>query len=124
MIKIKRVYDQPSPDDGKRILIDRLWPRGLKKENARIDAWIKEIAPSNELRKWFSHEPDKWEKFKNRFFTELLKKQDTIEGIISVARKGTVTLLYGSKEERFNNAVALKEYIDSKRNVSERKKAA
>ncbi len=124
MLKIKRVYDQPSQDDGKRILIDRLWPRGLKKEDARIDEWIKEIAPSNELRKWFNHDPNKWNEFKKRFFAELLGKRDMVEGIISTARKGTVTLLFGSKEERFNNATALKEYIDSRMNVSERKKAA
>ncbi len=71
MIKIKRVYDHPSKDDGKRILIDRLWPRGLKKEDAQIDEWIKDIAPSNQLRKWFNHDPKKWDEFKSRFFTEL-----------------------------------------------------
>jgi len=124
MIKIKRVYDQSSQDDGKRILIDRLWPRGLKKEDAQIDEWLKEIAPSNELRKWFNHDPNKWSEFKKKFFTELLGKRDMVEGIINTARKGTVTLLFGSKEERFNNAVALKEYIDSRMNASERKKAA
>ncbi|HUI66916.1 MAG TPA: DUF488 domain-containing protein [Nitrospirota bacterium] len=124
MIKIKRVYDRSSQDDGKRILIDRLWPRGLKKEDAQIDEWLKEIAPSNELRKWFNHDPNKWSEFKKKFFTELLGKRDMVEGIINTARKGTVTLLFGSKEERFNNAVALKEYIDSRMNASERKKAA
>lgn len=124
MIKIKRVYDRSSQDDGKRILIDRLWPRGLKKEDARIDEWLKEIAPSNELRKWFNHDPNKWSEFKKKFFTELLGKRDMVKGIINTARKGTVTLLFGSKEERFNNAVALKEYIDSRMNASERKKAA
>lgn len=124
MIRIKRVYNPSAKDDGKRILIDRLWPRGLKKEDARIDEWIKEIAPSNELRKWFGHDPKKWGEFKKRFFTELHGKQGVVDGIISAARKGTVTLLFGSKEERFNNAVALKEYIDSRMNASERKKAA
>jgi uncharacterized protein YeaO (DUF488 family) len=124
MIKIKRVYDQPSQDDGKRILIDRLWPRGLKKEDARIDEWLKEIAPSDKLRKWFNHDPNKWSDFKKSFFGELLEKHDLVEGILSAERKGTVTLLFGSKEKRFNNAVALKEYIDARINVSERKKAA
>ena len=124
MIKIKRVYEPPSHDDGKRILIDRLWPRGLKKEDAHIDEWLKEVAPSNELRKWFDHDPDKWGEFKKRFFTELHGKQGVVDGIISAARKGTVTLLFGSKEERFNNAVALQEYIESRVKASERKKAA
>jgi uncharacterized protein YeaO (DUF488 family) len=123
MIKIKRVYEKPSKDDGKRILIDRLWPRGLKKEDAQIDEWIKEIAPSNELRKWFNHDPNRWGEFKNRFFAELLGKREMVEGIINVARKATVTLLFGSKEERYNNAVALKEYIDARMDASERKKA-
>ena len=124
MIKIKRVYDEPSRGDGKRILIDRLWPRGIKKEDARIDEWIKEVAPSSELRKWFDHDPNKWGEFKKRFFTELHGKQDVVDGIISAARKSTVTLLFGSKEERFNNAVALQEYIESRVKASERKKAA
>ena len=124
MIKIKRVYEPPSHDDGKRILIDRLWPRGLKKEDAHIDEWLKEVAPSNELRKWFDHDPDKWAEFKKRFFTELHGKQDVVDEIISAARKSTVALLFGSKEERFNNAVALKEYIESLVKASERKKAA
>ena len=124
MIKIKRVYDKPSRDDGKRILIDRLWPRGIKKEDAHIDEWLKEVAPSNELRKLFDHDPDKWAEFKKRFFTELHGKQDMVDGVISAARKGMVTLLFGSKEERFNNAVALQEYIESRVKASERKRAA
>ncbi len=124
MIKIKRVYDEPSRDDGKRILIDRLWPRGLKKKDAQIDEWVKEVAPSNELRKWFNHDPNRWAEFRKRFFTELRGKQDLVEELVSAARKGTVTLLFGSKEERFNNAVALREYIESRVKPSERKKAA
>jgi uncharacterized protein YeaO (DUF488 family) len=124
LIKIKRIYEKPSKDDGKRILIDRLWPRGLKKEDASIDQWIKEIAPSNELRKWFNHDPNRWDEFKNRFFAELRGEREFIEGIIDMARKGRVTLLFGSKEERFNNAVALKEYLKKRMDASERKKAA
>lgn len=124
MIQIKRVYDQPSQNDGKRILIDRLWPRGFKKEDARIDQWIKEVAPSNELRKWFNHDPGKWAEFKKRFFAELQGNRGMVEEIVNLARKGTVTLLFSSKEERFNNAVALKEYIDSRMKASARKKAA
>ena len=124
MVKIKRVYDPPSHDDGKRILIDRLWPRGLKKEDARIDEWIKELAPSTELRKWFGHDPEKWEGFKKRFFSEIHERQDLIDGIIDAARKGAVTLLYGSKEKRFNNATALKEYLEARMSVHGREKAA
>ena len=124
MVNIKRIYEPPSKDDGKRILIDRLWPRGLKKEDARIDEWVKELAPSTELRKWFNHEPDKWGEFKKRFFSELRGKEELVDGIIGAARKGRVTLLFGSKEERFNNAVALREYIDSRMHAAERKKAA
>ncbi len=124
MFKVKRVYDQPSRDDGKRVLIDRLWPRGLKKETAHIDEWMKEIAPSTELRKWFGHDQEKWNEFKKRFFAELNAEGDRIDSLVAVARKGTVTLLFGSKEERHNNAVALKEYLDSRMKGAEGKKAA
>ena len=124
MLKIKRVYDPPSPNDGKRILIDRLWPRGLKKEDAKVDDWIKEVAPSTKLRTWYGHDPKKWSEFKRRFFSELRRRQDLVEGIVSASRKGTVTLLFGSREERFNNAVALKEFVEARMSASERKKAA
>lgn len=124
MIKIKRVYDAPARDDGKRILIDRLWPRGLKKEDAHIDEWIKEIAPSAELRKWFNHDPAKWGEFKKRFFAELAGKPEAIDAIAAAAVKGTVTLLFGSKEVRYNNAVALKEYVEARMHTAGGKKAA
>lgn len=124
MIKMKRVYDPPSRNDGTRILIDRLWPRGLKKEDARIDEWMKELAPSSELRKWFDHDPEKWDEFRRRFIEELQGKQETLDHVVALAQKGTVTLLFASKEERFNNAVALKEYMEAGRKASKRKKAA
>lgn len=124
MLKIKRVYDPPSDDDGKRILIDRLWPRGLSKDEAQIDEWAKNVAPSTRLRKWFSHDPGKWGEFRQRFFAELDAEQEGVDSIIAVARKGTVTLLYGSKEERYNNAVALKELLDYRMKAAERKKAS
>ena len=124
MIKIKRVYGPPSSADGKRILIDRLWPRGLKKEEVRIDEWMKDIAPSGELRKWFGHDPEKWGEFKKRFFTELKDKKDLVDKLVSMARKGRVTLLFGSKEERFNNAVALREYIETRMKDTGSEKAA
>ena len=95
MLKIKRVYDPPASDDGKRILIDRLWPRGLKKEDARIDEWMKELAPSSELRKWFNHDPEKWGEFKRGFFKELQGKKAMVDLIGNLARKGTVSLLFG-----------------------------
>ncbi len=109
---------------GKRKLIDRLCPRGLKKEEARVDQWMKEIAPSTELRKWFGHDPDKWGEFKKRFFKELNGRQDLVDVITNAARKGTVTLLFGSKEERYNNAAALKEYIEARMSAPEKEKAA
>lgn len=113
MIKIKRVYDEPEEGDGFRLLVDRLWPRGLSKEKAKVDLWLKDIAPSDALRKWFAHEPERWNEFKHRYFEELKDKKEMIKLIIEKAR-GTVTLLYGTKEEKYNNAVALKEYIEAK----------
>ncbi len=124
MIKVKRAYDPPLSNDGKRILVDRLWPRGLSKEDAQIDEWTKEIAPSNELRNWFNHDPDKWAEFRKRYFAELAGKRDLLEEIIDEAGEGTITLLFGAREARFNNAVALKEYVDSRMNSAKRKKAA
>lgn len=114
-IKIKRVYDSFDESDGFRILVDRLWPRGLSKNKAKIDMWLKDIAPSNELRKWFGHEQCKWVEFKNRYFVELNKKRELIELIADKMEKGIVTLIYGAKDERFNNAVVLKEYIEKDR---------
>jgi uncharacterized protein YeaO (DUF488 family) len=114
MIKIKRIYDPPRPDDGTRILVDRLWPRGLGKEKAKIDLWLKEIAPSNELRKWYAHDPKKWAEFRKRYFNDLNTKGELVNQIVQETKEGDVTLLYSSKEEKLNNAVALKEYIEKK----------
>jgi len=111
MIKIKRIYDAPTPDDGSRILVDRLWPRGLSKEKAKVDLWLKEIAPSNELRKWYGHDPKKWTEFRKKYFKDLDMKRDLANQIVQKMKEGDVTLLYSSKEEKFNNAIALKEYI-------------
>ncbi len=111
MIKIKRVYDPVSADDGKRILVDRLWPRGLTKEKARIDEWLKDISPSNELRKWYSHEPAKWEEFKKRYRDELKDKRDILAGLKAESKKQTITLVYSSREPRLNNAEALRELL-------------
>lgn len=113
MVKVKRIYDPPSPEDGKRALVDRLWPRGIKKEEAKIDEWLKDIAPSSELRKWFSHDPEKWEGFRERYRKELKDKSDLIGKIRGESKKGTVTLLFSAKDKEHNNAVVLKEVIDA-----------
>ena len=116
-IRIERIYDNPKGDNSFRILVDRLWPRGLSKEKARIDLWQKDIAPSNSLRKWFGHDEKKWDEFKRKYFEELDKKNDsdTVYRIIKMAKEqNSITLLYGTKEKRFNNAIALKEYLEEK----------
>lgn len=110
-IKIKRVYLPPAKADGCRILIDRLWPRGLKKEAAHIHLWLKEIAPSSELRKWFNHDPKKWVDFKKRYLKELTQKQASLHALIEQIDKRPVTLLYGAKDERYNQAVVLQEFL-------------
>ena len=112
MLKVKRVYDPVSSDDGKRILVDRLWPRGIKKEKAHIDEWLREISPSNELRQWYSHDPAKWPEFKKRYKQEIAGKEDLLKKIKAEARKQTITLLFSSKELERNNAHALKEMLD------------
>jgi uncharacterized protein YeaO (DUF488 family) len=113
-IYVKRIYSGVADDDGYRILVDRLWPRGIKKEAAGVDLWLKEIAPSNELRKWYNHDPEKWTEFKTRYFQELEEQGSAIEQVLSAAKKGKVTLLFSSKELKLNNAVALKEYLEGK----------
>ncbi len=113
MIRIKRVYDEPEENEGLRILVDRLWPRGLSKNKAKMDLWLKDIAPSDELRKWFAHDPDKWDEFKRRYFEELKGKQEHVDLITEKSKVGVVTLLYGTKEEKYNNAAALKEYVEA-----------
>jgi len=120
MIKIKRIYDTPTEDDGFRILVDRLWPRGLTKEKAKVDLWLKEIAPSDQLRKWYAHDPKKWAEFRKRYFNDLDTKRELVNQIVQKMKEGDVTLLYSSKEEKINNAVALKEYIAKKKKGDER----
>ena len=114
-MRTKRVYEEPVKGDGFRILVDRLWPRGLTKDRARIDLWLKEVAPSDALRKWYGHDRARWAEFKRRYFQELEDKKETIRSITSKASKGTVTLLYGAKDEECNNAVALQEFIEQKK---------
>jgi uncharacterized protein YeaO (DUF488 family) len=112
MIKLKRVYDEPSINDGYRILVDRLWPRGLKKEQACIDLWLKDVAPSAELRAWFSHDPTKWEEFKKRYRKELKEKTEQIRQIKHLAsEKHVITFVYAAHNKEHNNAVSLQEII-------------
>ena len=111
MVTLKRVYDPVSRSDGTRFLVERLWPRGIVKAKLRTDAWLKEVAPSSALRKWFSHDPSKWSAFRQRYFRELDARPETWTRIVSAARRGRVTLLYSSHDTHHNNAVALQEYI-------------
>ena len=113
-LQVKRVYTTPQPDDGLRILVDRLWPRGLAKEAAAVDEWVKECAPSVELRRWFAHERAKWNEFKRKYFAELKRKEDLLAPIRASSKKGRVTLLFGASDTECNNAVALMEYLKAK----------
>jgi uncharacterized protein YeaO (DUF488 family) len=112
-IRIKRAYESPDEDDGCRILVDRLWPRGISKERAKVDYWAKELSPSNELRRWYNHDPNKWPEFKTRYFAELNAKPEQLKELAAYLQKETVTFVYSSKEEQLNNAVALKEFVAS-----------
>ncbi|CAM4208218.1 DUF488 domain-containing protein [Jeotgalicoccus halotolerans] len=114
MLKLKRVYDDVSQQDGKRILIDGVWPRGIKKEDLEHDEWYKEIAPSSDLRKWFDHDSDKWEEFKKKYKKELKERKDLVDQIKKDSDGHNVTLLYAAKDEEHNQAVVIKEYIENK----------
>ncbi|MFW6323788.1 MAG: DUF488 domain-containing protein [Desulfovibrionales bacterium] len=120
MIRIKRVYDPPMPEDGVRILVDRVWPRGMKKEKAALDHWFKEIAPSSELRKWFAHEPAKWGKFKQRYRAELQseRKEALLREIAEKAEQGTVTLVYAAADREYNNAAALQFFLENSKSFA------
>lgn len=113
-IRLKRAYETPEPDDGFRILVDRLWPRGVSKDSAHIDLWLKDIAPSTSLRKWFGHEPLKWLEFKPRYFAELDNNPQSVEQLLAQVRRDTVTLVYGAKDKEHNDAVALLEYLEAR----------
>lgn len=110
-IRIKRAYDPSAPEDGYRVLIDRLWPRGRSKEALKLDEWLKELSPSTELRQWYGHEPQKWDEFRRRYFAELDAHPQEVRALLERAAHGRVTLVYGSREERINNAEALREYL-------------
>jgi uncharacterized protein YeaO (DUF488 family) len=113
-IRLRRIYDPPGPEEGKRVLIDRLWPRGLSKAKAGVDLWAKDIAPSTELRRWYGHEADKWPEFKRRYYAELDANADGVAELLSLVEGVDVTLLFASREEQLNNAAALKEYLESR----------
>lgn len=108
-IRIKRVYDKPAKQDGRRILVDRLWPRGLTKDKAKVDLWLKDIAPGAELRKWFGHDPEKWPEFRKRYLAELKRNREAVKILKEELGKGPATLVYGAKDEEHNAAVVLKE---------------
>jgi uncharacterized protein YeaO (DUF488 family) len=111
MIKLKRVYEKPSRTDGVRILVDRLWPRGLSKERAAVKLWLKEVAPSTELRKWFGHDPAKWEEFQTRYRKELRENNDALKLLKQKSKEHLVTLVYGARDERHNEAIVLKKIL-------------
>jgi uncharacterized protein YeaO (DUF488 family) len=111
MIKLKRAYDPASRDDGVRYLVERLWPRGIKKTELQLDGWLKEVAPSPELRKWFGHAPEKWPRFRQRYFTELRSHEESLQPLLKAARRGPVTLIFSSHDAEHNAAVALRDYL-------------
>lgn len=111
-IKLKRVYETASKEDGYRVLVERLWPRGLKKEQVAMDLWLKDVAPSPELRTWFGHDPAKWEEFRRRYWAELKEKKEQIDLLQQKIKKGAVTFVYSAHDEQHNAALALKEYLE------------
>lgn len=114
MIQVKRVYERPAKDDGARILVDRVWPRGVKKEALQLDGWLKDVAPSDRLRRWFGHKAARWEEFRHRYFSELDESPEAWKPILELARRGNVTLVYGARDRENNNAVALRGYLMAK----------
>jgi uncharacterized protein YeaO (DUF488 family) len=115
MIKLKRVYESPSFEDGLRVLVDRLWPRGLTKERAAVDLWLKDVAPSTELRKWFGHDPAKWKQFQARYRKELREKKDALALLKQKNEEQTVTLVYGARDKEHNEALVLKSILDRRK---------
>lgn len=116
MLVVKRVYDPPAPQDGKRYLVDRIWPRGVSKDQAALDGWLKDLAPSTGLREWFNHEPEKWEEFKRRYQEELASPEaaSRMAGMKEQAARETVTLLFAAKDTQHNNAVALRTFLEDR----------
>jgi uncharacterized protein YeaO (DUF488 family) len=111
-IRLKRAYDTPVPSDGRRILVERLWPRGLSKERVAVDLWLKDVAPSSELRRWFGHDPGRWEEFRRRYHEELRRRPEGLARLSAYVAQGPVTLVYGSREREHNSAAALKAFLE------------
>jgi uncharacterized protein YeaO (DUF488 family) len=120
MVQTKRVYEPPGTNDGLRILVDYLWPRGLKKEEVKVNAWTKAVAPSTELRQWFGHDPAKWKQFERRYFSELEQKPEVWKPLLDAARTGPVTLVFSARDEEHNNAVALKKFLERRLRIGAR----
>jgi uncharacterized protein YeaO (DUF488 family) len=118
MIRLKRVYDPADSRDGRRFLVERLWPRGMKKENLMMEGWLKGVAPSEALRKWFNHDPAKWAEFRQRYTAELEDNRPAWEPLIEAARQGDVTLLYSAHDQEHNNALVLKEFLEGRKDAS------
>ena len=114
MIKLKRVYDPVASADGSRFLVERLWPRGIKKTDLQVDAWLKDVAPSTELRQWFAHDPQKWQDFRKRYLVELRANPEGLDTLLKAAQRGPVTLVYSSRDDVHNNAIALKDYLEAR----------
>lgn len=113
-ICLKSVYAEPEPGDGLRVLVDRLWPRGISRERLQLDLWLKELAPSDELRRWFSHDPDKWEEFRRRYVEELVECEETVAGFLDLIGERQATLLFAAHDHQHNNAVALRDYLEAR----------
>lgn len=115
MIRLKRVYEEPAKEDGERVLVERLWPRGLSKDRAAVALWLKDIAPSAELRKWFHHEPARWEEFRKRYWRELKEHPEPVKLLKKKARAGTVTLVYAAHDQEHNGALALQQFLKGRK---------
>lgn len=112
-IRLKRAYDKPADNDGYRVLVDRIWPRGVNRKEARLDEWLKDIAPSAGLRKWFGHDVERWEEFKTRYHRELADKRELVERLVAIEKNGRLTLVFGARDRKRNNAVALKQFLQN-----------
>ena len=124
MIRLKRAYDAPVPRDGTRVLVDRIWPRGVSREKLRIEAWLPDLGPSTALRKWFGHDPSRWETFRRRYLVELGRKRPVLGQLAAYARRGTLTLVYGARDPAHNQAVVIKEALESRGGVRASKPAS